>query len=129
MEVEIVSAQIGNRWVAFKKGADLSEFDETKLQTWVFEHKPCTTGTLIQAGSKIEVATTSPAFNLSYNLAFAEVHVLKVHGVLISEKPDRTFLESIPTAILTAFVIRADTSRTVTSEEFEELKKPKPSEE
>ena len=71
MQIEIISAQVGNRWVAFRAGADLAEFDESKLKTWSIESRDCTTGSLIEAGEKVSVPTTSPSFSLSYNLAFA----------------------------------------------------------
>lgn len=128
MKTEIVSAQVGEKWLAFKQGADLSDLNPAMLQTWSIEHGPCNTGTLIQTGEKIGVKGDSPAYGLAYNLAFAEVHIQSVAGPLSQEKADRAFLETLPSPILAAFVGRTDSSRGLTAEEYETLlaKKPEP---
>lgn len=123
MKTEIVSGQVGEKWVAFRQGADLSDFDTEKLKTWMIEHKSCNTGSLIQTGEKIGVKADSPAYGLAYNLAFAEVHIESVSGPLSANKPDRAFLETLPSSILAAFVACADTTAAITTAEFDSLKK------
>ena len=94
----------------------------------MIDSRNCNTGTLIATGEKITVEQSSSAFPLSYNLAFAAVHAEKVSGPLSSDKPDRAFLETVPTAVLTAYVMRADPTRDLTTDEFDSLrKKPMPS--
>lgn len=126
MKIEIISAQVGDKIVAFKEGADLSEISAGRLSTWTLESTLCDTGSLIKVGAKIDVPAGSAAYPLAYNLAFAQVHLQSVQGPVGSEgKPTREYLEkSLPTAILTAYINRADTSRPLTDSEFASLRDP-----
>lgn len=126
MKIEIKAAQVASKWVAFKANADLSDIPAEKLAVWVMDSVSCDTGTLIKVGSKIDVPATSAAYPLAYNIAFAQVHLHSVEGPLPSEgKPSREYLETtLPVAVLTAYVNRADTSRPLTEDEFASLRAP-----
>lgn len=135
MNTIIKAGHSGGRWIAFKEGADLSEFDETKLSDWAFSGKDATMGSLIRASDGVtdfglkrddKGRTDAGAYAVAYDVSFGVEHLKTVEGPAFSlENPTRKQTQTIPQAILREYVFRADTSRGVTMADLDCLRKPK----
>ena len=135
MNTTIKAAKVGERWVAFAENADLAQYDETKIVDWIFTGRDCTTGTLIRVSDGIvafDLARDSlgypdaAAYASAYDISFAVVHLAAVAGPNVQmDAPTRKQVETLPPAILRQYVYRTDTSRSVTKDEINSLRKPK----
>ena len=122
------------KWVVFGDGADLSQFDGSKIVTWQLDSKAPTVASLIRTNDNLtdfglrrdkEGYYNPTALNLAYQVAFAQEHLTKIAGPDGAvDGPTQAQVEALPPQVLAAYVQRADTSRGVAVSDLDFLKKP-----